>query len=48
MAACTNRFLPHTHAMLVRFDYNNNHTPSFPEIIAALKELWISWTFRPA
>lgn len=32
--------------MLVEFDYENNLLPSFPNIIAPLEELWITWVIK--
>jgi sulfide:quinone oxidoreductase len=33
-------------ALLVEFDYDNNLTPSFPNVIAPLEELWVSWVMK--
>ncbi len=33
-------------AMLVEFDYNDNLVPSFPNIIAPLEELWVTWVMK--
>lgn len=33
-------------AMLVEFDYDNNLAPSFPNVIAPLEELWVSWVMK--
>lgn len=33
-------------AMLVEFDYNNNLAPSFPGVISAFEELWVTWVIK--